>query len=65
MVCDVLGFNLIEDTPLADGKRWVLVRRKEPQGHVCYRQCPPKGALCGGALEATHPINPSAIAFST
>jgi catechol 2,3-dioxygenase-like lactoylglutathione lyase family enzyme len=23
--CDVLGFNLIEDTPLPDGKRWVLV----------------------------------------
>ena len=23
--CDVLGFNLIEDTPLSDGKRWVVV----------------------------------------
>jgi catechol 2,3-dioxygenase-like lactoylglutathione lyase family enzyme len=23
--CDVLGFNLIEDTPLPDGKRWLLV----------------------------------------
>lgn len=27
--CDVLGFNLIEDTPLVNGKRWVLVA---PQG---------------------------------
>jgi catechol 2,3-dioxygenase-like lactoylglutathione lyase family enzyme len=23
--CDVLGFELVEDTPLTDGKRWVLV----------------------------------------
>jgi len=23
--CGVLGFNLVEDTPLADGKRWILV----------------------------------------
>jgi catechol 2,3-dioxygenase-like lactoylglutathione lyase family enzyme len=23
--CDVLGFDLVEDTPLADGKRWILV----------------------------------------
>jgi catechol 2,3-dioxygenase-like lactoylglutathione lyase family enzyme len=23
--CDVLGFDLVEDTPLLDGKRWVLV----------------------------------------
>lgn len=27
--CDVLGFNLIEDTPLVNGKSWVLVA---PQG---------------------------------
>jgi catechol 2,3-dioxygenase-like lactoylglutathione lyase family enzyme len=24
--CDVLGFALVEDTPLDDGKRWVRVR---------------------------------------
>jgi lactoylglutathione lyase len=23
--CDVLGFDLIEDSPLPDGKRWVLI----------------------------------------
>jgi len=23
--CDVLGFELVEDTPLTDGKRWILV----------------------------------------
>jgi catechol 2,3-dioxygenase-like lactoylglutathione lyase family enzyme len=23
--CDVLGFDLIEDTPLPDGKRWMLI----------------------------------------
>ena len=32
--CDALGFNLIEDTPLADGKRWVLVA---PQGSAGTR----------------------------
>jgi catechol 2,3-dioxygenase-like lactoylglutathione lyase family enzyme len=32
--CDVLGFNLIEDTPLADGKRWVVVA---PQGSAGTR----------------------------
>jgi catechol 2,3-dioxygenase-like lactoylglutathione lyase family enzyme len=24
--CGVLGFKLVEDTPLGDGKRWVVVR---------------------------------------
>jgi catechol 2,3-dioxygenase-like lactoylglutathione lyase family enzyme len=24
--CGSLGFNLVEDTPLGDGKRWVVVR---------------------------------------
>ncbi len=26
--CDVLGFDLLEDTDLGDGQRWVLVRPK-------------------------------------
>jgi catechol 2,3-dioxygenase-like lactoylglutathione lyase family enzyme len=26
--CDVLGFDLLEDTDLSDGQRWVLVRPK-------------------------------------
>ncbi|HXY02155.1 MAG TPA: VOC family protein [Terriglobales bacterium] len=28
----VLGFELIEDTPLGSGKRWVLVRPRNSQG---------------------------------
>ena len=28
----VLGFELVEDTPLDDGKRWVLVRPSGPAG---------------------------------
>jgi catechol 2,3-dioxygenase-like lactoylglutathione lyase family enzyme len=32
--CDALGFQLIEDTPLADGKRWILVA---PQGSTGAR----------------------------
>jgi lactoylglutathione lyase len=38
--CDVLGFDLIEDTPLADGKRWVLVA---PQGAAGTRLLLAKG----------------------
>jgi catechol 2,3-dioxygenase-like lactoylglutathione lyase family enzyme len=30
--CDVLGFDLIEDTPLEDGKRWLLVAPCGPAG---------------------------------
>lgn len=30
--CGVLGFELVEDTPLEDGKRWVLVRPRGPAG---------------------------------
>ena len=26
--CDILGFELLQDTDLGDGKRWVLVRPK-------------------------------------
>jgi catechol 2,3-dioxygenase-like lactoylglutathione lyase family enzyme len=32
--CDALGFQLIEDTPLPDGKRWILVA---PQGSTGAR----------------------------
>jgi catechol 2,3-dioxygenase-like lactoylglutathione lyase family enzyme len=32
--CDTLGFTLIEDTPLADDKRWLLVA---PQGSAGTR----------------------------
>jgi catechol 2,3-dioxygenase-like lactoylglutathione lyase family enzyme len=35
--CNLLGFNLIEDTLLADGKRWVLLAPKqEPNGAWTY-----------------------------
>lgn len=27
-----LGFELVEDTPLGDGKRWVVVRPRDPAG---------------------------------
>ena len=27
--CDVLGFELVEDTPLGAGKRWVVVRPRD------------------------------------
>ena len=30
--CGVLGFDLVEDTPLGDGKRWVVVRPAGPAG---------------------------------
>ena len=30
--CGVLGFELVEDRPLADGKRWVLVRPRGAAG---------------------------------
>ena len=30
--CDVLGFDLIEDTPLEDGKHWLLVAPCGPAG---------------------------------
>ena len=30
--CDVLGFECREDTPLPDGKRWVVVKPKGGQG---------------------------------
>ena len=29
---EALGFTLVEDTPLGDGKRWVLVRPPNSQG---------------------------------
>jgi catechol 2,3-dioxygenase-like lactoylglutathione lyase family enzyme len=29
---DVLGFELVEDTPLGDGKRWVVVRPEGGEG---------------------------------
>jgi catechol 2,3-dioxygenase-like lactoylglutathione lyase family enzyme len=28
--CGVLGFELVQDTPLGDGKRWVVVRPADP-----------------------------------
>ena len=34
-----LGFTLVEDTPLDDGKRWVLVSPDEGGRHAC---CWPK-----------------------
>jgi hypothetical protein len=41
--CDTLGFNLIEDTPLTDGKRWVLVAPQGPPGRVyCWREPQPQ-----------------------
>jgi lactoylglutathione lyase len=30
--CGVLGFDLIEDTPLSDGKRWVLIAPRGSDG---------------------------------
>jgi catechol 2,3-dioxygenase-like lactoylglutathione lyase family enzyme len=30
--CGVLGFELVEDAPLGDGKRWVLVRPRGAAG---------------------------------
>ncbi len=30
--CDVLGFELVEDTPQSETKRWVVVRPKEAGG---------------------------------
>ena len=33
--CDLLGFNLIEDTLLADGKHWVLLAPKHEAGFFC------------------------------
>jgi len=30
--CGALGFRLVEDTPLGDGKRWVVVRPKGDSG---------------------------------
>ena len=30
--CDVLGFELVEDTPLGAGKRWVVVRPRGSTG---------------------------------
>lgn len=30
--CGVLGFELVQDTPLGDEKRWVIVRPGDPAG---------------------------------
>jgi catechol 2,3-dioxygenase-like lactoylglutathione lyase family enzyme len=30
--CDDLGFDCVEDTPLADGKRWLVVKPKGDDG---------------------------------
>lgn len=30
--CDMLGFDCLEDTPLPEGKRWVVVKPREGDG---------------------------------
>jgi catechol 2,3-dioxygenase-like lactoylglutathione lyase family enzyme len=51
-----LGFELVEDTPQGDGKRWVVVRPKDSQGALLLaraaddRQIQAVGAQAGGRV---------------